>query len=284
MSWARIRPMGVLTSLVTAPIRFYQRFLSPLKPPMCRFEPTCSQYAIEALETHGLFRGTRLAVWRLLRCQPFAAERPRPRPAAPPPIREPVQGDRFPMTRPRRAAASVAVLALFAPTAAAQDWREAERGALENHVQLTTSARFRKAGECYFSPDGRQIVFQAIERRDDPEQEERFYQMYVADLVADGGRVTGIDRVVRLSPPGSSNTCGWFHPTEPGVVIFGSTVVPPSNPDKTGYQRESSRYSWQFPQEMDIVRCAAWREADGTAATLGAHRGCGSPRPIWPSV
>ena len=149
----------------------------------------------------------------------------------------------------------------------AQDWVEAERGILENHVQLTSSEQFRKAGECYFSPDGSQIIFQAIEREEDPAAEEPFYQMYVADLSRPEGRVAGITNVVRLSPEGSSNTCGWFHPTEPGVVIFGSTVVPPSNPEKTGYQRESSRYSWQFPQEMDIVRCEL-AKADGTAATL----------------
>jgi putative membrane protein insertion efficiency factor len=61
-----------LRRAATLPIRAYRRWLSPLKPPMCRFRPTCSQYAIEAVETHGLVRGTALAVWRLLRCQPFA--------------------------------------------------------------------------------------------------------------------------------------------------------------------------------------------------------------------
>lgn len=52
-------------------IRQYQRFLSPLLPPMCRFHPTCSQYAVEALQVHGLGRGSALAAWRLLRCHPF---------------------------------------------------------------------------------------------------------------------------------------------------------------------------------------------------------------------
>ncbi|MCP3917682.1 MAG: hypothetical protein GY711_19230 [bacterium] len=159
----------------------------------------------------------------------------------------------------------------FSPAASASDdeakWRDDEAGILENHIQLTSSDRFRKAGECYFSPDGKQIIFQAIEKKANEADEERFYQMYVADLVFDGGRVVGTDKVLRLSPEGSSNTCGWFHPTERGVVIFGSTVGPPSKPDKAGYQRESSRYSWQFPQEMDIVRCELAR-ADGTAATL----------------
>ena len=166
---------------------------------------------------------------------------------------------------------SLAYLLLPASRAAAQvdapTWVSEESGILGNHVQLTSSERFRKAGECYFSPDGTKIVFQAVEREDDPEREERFYQMYVADLVLEGGDVIGIANVLRLSPAGSSNTCGWFHPTEPGVVLFGSTVVPPSNPERAGYQRESSRYSWQFPQEMDIVRCELAR-ADGTAATL----------------
>ena len=148
-----------------------------------------------------------------------------------------------------------------------EGWRAAETGILENHVQLTHPERFRKAGECYFSPDGRRIVFQAIERRDDPGLEERFYQMYVAELVFEGDAVTGVRDVLRLSPPGSSNTCGWFHPTEPGVVVFASTLVPPSDPERTGYQRDTSRYSWQFPQEMDIVRVELER-ADGTAATL----------------
>ena len=53
-------------------LRIYRRFLSPLKPPMCRFHPTCSQYAIEAFSEHGVLRGGALTLWRLLRCQPFA--------------------------------------------------------------------------------------------------------------------------------------------------------------------------------------------------------------------
>jgi len=57
--------------LATAPIRFYRRYLSRLKPPMCRFSPTCSGYAVEAIETHGVIRGSLLASWRILRCNPF---------------------------------------------------------------------------------------------------------------------------------------------------------------------------------------------------------------------
>jgi len=57
--------------LLIQPIRFYQKFLSPLKPPTCRFTPTCSQYAIEAIRKHGPFKGLALAVWRILRCNPW---------------------------------------------------------------------------------------------------------------------------------------------------------------------------------------------------------------------
>ena len=53
-------------------LRFYRAKISPLKPPMCRYYPTCSVYAIEAIETHGALRGTLLAVWRLLRCNPLS--------------------------------------------------------------------------------------------------------------------------------------------------------------------------------------------------------------------
>ena len=52
-------------------LSFYKRFVSPILPRACRFEPTCSVYAREAIERHGLGRGLRLAGGRLLRCHPF---------------------------------------------------------------------------------------------------------------------------------------------------------------------------------------------------------------------
>ncbi|MCX6091456.1 MAG: membrane protein insertion efficiency factor YidD [Candidatus Bipolaricaulota bacterium] len=58
-------------SILVAPIRAYRRFLSPVLPHSCRFYPSCSEYAIEAVETHGVFRGGWLAVRRLLKCQPL---------------------------------------------------------------------------------------------------------------------------------------------------------------------------------------------------------------------
>jgi putative membrane protein insertion efficiency factor len=52
-------------------IRAYQRLLSPLLGAHCRFEPSCSQYAVHAIQEHGSIKGTLLAVWRILRCNPL---------------------------------------------------------------------------------------------------------------------------------------------------------------------------------------------------------------------
>ena len=60
-----------LTQLLISPIHFYRQFISPYTPPSCRYTPTCSQYAIEALRKHGPFKGLWLAVRRILRCHPW---------------------------------------------------------------------------------------------------------------------------------------------------------------------------------------------------------------------
>lgn len=52
-------------------IRMYQRFISPLFPPTCRYQPTCSQYGMEAIQYHGIMKGTWLTVKRISRCHPF---------------------------------------------------------------------------------------------------------------------------------------------------------------------------------------------------------------------
>jgi putative membrane protein insertion efficiency factor len=59
-------------ALLIAPIRLYQRLISPAIGPRCRYYPTCSNYAIEAIRELGPIRGTILAAWRLLRCNPFS--------------------------------------------------------------------------------------------------------------------------------------------------------------------------------------------------------------------
>lgn len=57
---------------VVAPIRVYRRVVSPALPPRCKYEPSCSAYAAQAVEEYGILRGLVLAAWRLLRCNPFS--------------------------------------------------------------------------------------------------------------------------------------------------------------------------------------------------------------------
>ena len=58
--------------IAIALIKLYRKFISPIKPPCCRFTPTCSAYALEAYLKRGFFVGTALTVWRILRCNPFS--------------------------------------------------------------------------------------------------------------------------------------------------------------------------------------------------------------------
>ena len=55
-----------------ATIRFYQKWISPLFPPSCRYYPSCSQYTYEAIARYGLLKGGAMGAWRLLRCNPFS--------------------------------------------------------------------------------------------------------------------------------------------------------------------------------------------------------------------
>lgn len=60
-----------MRKLLMGIVRFYRSFISPLTPPSCRYTPTCSAYALEALEDHGALRGSWLALRRILRCHPW---------------------------------------------------------------------------------------------------------------------------------------------------------------------------------------------------------------------
>ena len=62
----------MLARAMIAAIRFYRKGISPLKPPVCRFTPTCSAYGLEAVEKYGALRGGWLLTKRLARCQPFS--------------------------------------------------------------------------------------------------------------------------------------------------------------------------------------------------------------------
>ena len=93
MSQTRPPPANRVARAAVVPLRFYQRWISPGLPPTCRFHPTCSAYAVEALTLHGVLRGCWLTLRRLLRCGPWhpggldpvppaRGETPVPRPSA----------------------------------------------------------------------------------------------------------------------------------------------------------------------------------------------------------
>lgn len=149
-----------------------------------------------------------------------------------------------------------------------EDWRTTEAPMFTGAVQLTFPADFARAGEQYFSPDGQWLIFQAIPTPKAGEAPDAAYSMYVARLTFEGTgeheRLIGMEKPILLSPAGSANTCGYFHPTDPGRVIFGSTLVRPQGEAAGGYQRGTSRYKWMFPNEMDIVEMVVsrmWEES-----------------------
>jgi TolB protein len=162
-----------------------------------------------------------------------------------------------------------------ATAAAAPPWVEAERSILRNHRQLTFPAQFTKAGEAYFSPDMKRLIFQAIEVPEEGEAEE-FYAMFVAEIVYDGdGRIGGLSGIRRISPDGSANTCGWFHPHDPDRVLIASTLRSPIDSAPPGYQRGTGRYRWMFPPSMRIWQ-GDLRRLDGTGAALEPLAGDGT--------
>ena len=69
---ATMSPSRVARAVVIAPIAVYRRVLSPALPRRCKYEPTCSSYAVDAIREYGILRGLVLGVWRLLRCNPWS--------------------------------------------------------------------------------------------------------------------------------------------------------------------------------------------------------------------
>ena len=64
--------MRYARAVAVAPIRLYQLVISPALPRRCKYEPTCSRYAVQAIRRYGILRGSVLAVWRVLRCNPWS--------------------------------------------------------------------------------------------------------------------------------------------------------------------------------------------------------------------
>ena len=138
------------------------------------------------------------------------------------------------------------ILALICPDPVAQEYSHqgggtahaaasssAAGGALGVPVQLTFGDQFVKAGESYISPDGAKVIFQAVEVPAEGEEPEEIYAMYLGDLHHQNGSWR-MDNIRKLTPDGSANTCGWFHPTDPRKVIFASTVTEPGGGDVPG--------------------------------------------------
>ena len=156
------------------------------------------------------------------------------------------------------------------------DWAVRESAWLEDPVQLTFHEQFVKAGEAYLSPDGSKIIFQAVEQPPEGEEPSEHYAMFVADTVRDeNGGIVRLDGIRAISPKGSANTCGWFHPQDPNIVLFATTMGPPEDKQTPGYQRGSGRYRWMFPPEMRIV-VGDLRTLDGTSSSLQTLAGDGT--------
>lgn len=156
------------------------------------------------------------------------------------------------------------------PSAGTLDWQTLESPLLVSHVQITHRDRFLKAGEAYFdhATPPQWIIFQATPVPVPGEKEDPFYAMYVAKLKRDeSGRITGTDEPVRISPPGSANTCGWFDPKNLSRVIYGSTVGAPGSDQKSGFQVGTRKYVWMFPDEMEIVQQFVFAVGGGAGST-----------------
>ncbi len=164
-----------------------------------------------------------------------------------------------------RSGALLVVLALFvgcsaknhaarpsASSASAVPQDEREKPILSDLIQLTHD--FDRAGEAYFSPDMKWIIFQASPHG------QPHYQMYLAQLQWSGDRIVGAGTPIQISPPDSRNTCGFFSP-DGKSLIFASTAGK-ENPDEKegGYQREGRDYRWAFAAGMEIYRMDNWSE------------------------
>lgn len=137
-------------------------------------------------------------------------------------------------------------------------WREAESRCLSNVRQITSPGMgLRKAGEAYFSPDGRAVIFQAYPAGDD------YYQIYTLKLDDEGKAVP--DSLLRVSAGGGACTCAFYRP-DGKKIIFASSHLDPrlaTNPrpeEKAGYPGGGRGYQWMFNEFMEIFEA----NTDGT--------------------
>jgi hypothetical protein len=129
-----------------------------------------------------------------------------------------------------------------------------EKEAIGTPILLTDPSVFLKAGESYFDPATKRVIFQAIEHPDEGEEPDEEYGMYIGALTFDrDGAITGLVDIQQISPINSANTCGWFHPTDENLVLFATTMTSHINEETPGYQRGSNRYRWAFPPAMNIT-------------------------------
>ncbi len=162
------------------------------------------------------------------------------------------------------------------------DWKKLEAPVLTRHAQLTSRDQFVKAGEAYFSPDSRWIIFQAVAVPGEGKQPEPFYSMYVAKLLRNAqGDISGTESPILISPPGSANTCGWFNPVVPGAVIFGSTIDRPKTDQKGGFQVGARKYVWLFPEETEVCERLVPPMALGAGSPWADDKRATTPVPVF---
>jgi len=170
--------------------------------------------------------------------------------------RYPAATNDAPATRPPAATAPITE-PLAATEPATPPGTSSEADTLSDVVQLTQG--FDRAGEAYFSPDMKWIIFQASPKG------EKHYQMYVAPLTWEGDRLVGSGQPIRISPINSRNTCGNFSP-DGNSLIFASTAGKENpNEPSSGYQRAGQKYRWDFPPGMEIYRADDWKAAVAAA-------------------
>lgn len=201
--------------------------------------------------------------------------------AAQPGTQVKTQGDAGAMSQALHGAGDVKVAVADARV---EDWKAAEAAHLVNVQQLTYPKDYVRAGEAYFDRASSWVIFQAVARPVPGVEADPFYAMYVGRLMramperkgtqnlneGTGTHFALVDEQ-RISPVGSANTCGWFHPTQPGMIVMGSTMTQPQNEAKSGFQVGTRRYVWMFPEEMEVVTLGL-PKANGGGGSIDAPK------------